>query len=1497
MNDFEQVSKFPLTHPQKRIWYIEKIYPGTALYNIGGPGRIKGIIDFEVFEKSINCFIRKNEGVRLRFAEADGEAFQYVSQYKYTKVDFFDFSDRQNQEDEFNKWMDSVIRKPFNLLNGPLYYFALYKITENESGYIAVFHHIISDGWSINILTNQLCDYYVKIMNNEDIDDELKPSYLNYIESEERYLSSDRFIRNKQYWNDKFKTLPANIIRGLNSTKGSRSTHILDRNKSLKIKEFVSENNCSVNTFFVSLMLIYLNISTQQKDIVIGTPVLNRSGKSEKGMFGMFTSTMPFRIELNTEWSVKELLHKTNNELKSCYFNQKYPYDILAQDLELKKKGYDGLFQMCVNYYNTKLDDNLDGKPIRSIELYNGCQLYSMQLVIKDWFDYEGMMLDLDYKTEDYSKEQIENLFVQLNNLIDYMLADPDEKIGNLTYLSLIEKNKLLYDYNSHYSNYPKNKTIYQLFEEQTEECPSKAAVCFNNKNISYEELNRRANQLAGFLRQQGAGRGSIVGLMVTHSFEMVIGILGILKSGGAYLPIDPDYPAERIDYIIKDSGLSVLLTNCSENKDIDFEGRVYSLNDESIYTGNTSNPEKCNTPDDLAYIIYTSGSTGKPKGVMIEHQGLLNYICWARKMYVRGSEDVFALYSSLSFDLTVTSVFTPLISGNTIVVYRDDGAEYVLFKILKDNRATVVKLTPAHLSLLKDMDNSNSAIKRFIVGGEDLKVSLAAAVHNSFKGDIEIYNEYGPTETVVGCMIYKYDYKKDKGISVPIGVPADNVQIYILNDYKQPCAMGVCGELYISGDGVARGYLNKPELTAEKFIKNPYIEGARMYKTGDLACYAEDGIITYMGRLDHQVKIHGYRIEPGEIEKQLLGIEYIRDAVVIDREDKDGGKYLCAYLQAEEASKIDAAGIRHHLAGLLPEYMIPLHFVSMDSIPLTPNGKVDRRLLPEPVQTDNEEVQFIAPQTEVEKKLASAIGEVLKIETISLKSNFLHLGGDSIKAIQISARLNELGMKLKVKDILSNPVIEDMVSCIESTCEAESADQTPVKGSVLPTPISAWFFSQNFNNINHWNQSVLIEIPQIEQERLNNIISSLIEHHDTLRLNYNGQSAELFYNEKYLEHCYVEVYDLSDYSSSEQDESIRDIGSRLKAGIDIENDILIKACAFYLGKNRELLLLTAHHLVTDGVSWRVLLKDITDLIEHYGEAGFILPPKTHSVQKWAEELNKSAAAVALKEESYWRNIISKDFTFPVDFDDGRDILENCKTLKCYLSEEQTKLLLTDANKVFSTNPGELMIIALAVAVSRFSAEKEVVLELEGHGREVLSDNVDISRTVGWFTSIYPVCLSVEKSDYTDLIKSLKEQLRSIPNSGAGFGISKYLAGFYSNYSEKLVRFNYLGDFDASFSPNIEFSDRDSGPDISNSNHMTCLIEINSIVVKKALSISLTFSTGKFKEETAERFIDLYKSELCSLVDYCSEKKEKEFTPSDFETIDMDQSDLDSLFM
>lgn len=1495
-NKINNEKVYPLTHPQRRIWYIEKIYPDTSLYNIGGTIRIKGACDFSILAKAINDLVLKNEGLRLGFFEQNGEFRQYVSDYEPIDIDFKDFSKEENPEESFNMWVEKEAELKFNILGGYLFYFALFKISENDNGYLAKFHHIIADGWSINLMTEHICGTYVKLLEEEKFSEEVPPSYIDYIFNEKKYLLSDRFKKNKLFWNEKFKHLPETFLKkSSDRIEGKRKTYKLDEEVSSKIKEFAIENRWSLNTFFVTIYLIYLSKTTEQSDVVIGTPVLNRSGKLEKKMFGMFTSTMPFRFVLEDNSTVLDTINNVNSELMACYFNQRYPYDLLVQDLELKKRGYDNLFNVCVNYYNTKLNTELKGWHIENVEFFNGNIIYSMQLVIKEWSNSGCLTMDIDYKLDDYTDEQLDHMYYRLINLVKQVIENPYLEIKKLSLLSDSERSELLYQSNNTEIEYPKDKTIYQLFEEQVEKTPNKIAVGYNNYELTYRELNNKSNQLARYLIKQGVQKETIVGVFTTHSIETVIALLAILKAGGAYLPIDSSYPISRIEYMLEDSAAKILLTNIELPNNISYSGKIVNLNDFSLYTGEEKNLDQKNKTNDLVYVIYTSGSTGKPKGTMIEHRGLVNYVWWARKIYIKSEDDVFALYSSLAFDLTITSIFTPLISGNKILIYSDteDETEYVLYRIIKENKANIIKLTPSQLSLLKDMDNKNSSVRRFIVGGEDLKVSLAKSVCDSFSGNIEIYNEYGPTETVVGCMIHKYNYENDTRISVPIGIPADNVQIYLLDSSLEPVPPYTVGEIYISGDGVARGYLNNPELTKEKFIANPFILGKRMYKTGDLARFIDHKIIESVGRADQQIKIRGYRIELGEIEEYLLKHKWVKDAVVVDCEEENSRKYLCAYIVSN--AKILATELKEYLSNFLPDYMIPLYFIEVDEIPLTLNGKVDKKLLPEPIVETAEDEEPPQGRSEEEKVLVDAICDVLNLEKVSIKQNFYDLGGDSIKAIQIASKLNDKGYKVKVKEMLSYPILEELALHIKSYGNSLENKETH-SGNIKSTPIAEWFFDQHFSNPNYYCQSVLLELKlNVSIERLEFVFNELIKHHDSLRMNYSFKTHELYYNNEHLDKYYsIQEHDLENLTYSEQFEKMSLIAEELNSSFNIESGILIKACVFKLGQNERKLLMTAHHLVVDGVSWRIIIDDINTLLKQvYNNQNITLPFKTHSYQKWAESLYR---ANWKSEKDYWEFISTKNIRFPVDYDLGPDTVDKSKTISVQLSEDETEFLMTKSSFAYNTNPMELLIVSLLRTIIEFTLNEEIIIDLEGHGREEF-EGVDVTRTVGWFTSIYPFYTKLIGTDLSSHIKQVKEEIRKIPNKGIGYGILKYLNGDLDRATQSCIKFNYMGEFSAgSESSYVRLLSDQFGSNISNENTLSYIIDINCYVLSRRLNIFFTYSINKFNDITMDKFITCYVNNLKEIINHCCNKESVDFTLSDFETIDISQEELDSLF-
>jgi len=1493
----EQNGFYPLTHAQKRIWTIEQIYPQTPLHNIGGTVRIKGPVHFSKLGEAIQIFIRRHEALRLRFVNQNGEPKQYRNHLEVFQLDFKDFTSFRDPEREFTHWVEIEAQKPFVLENERLFYFALFAISDHENGYLVKIHHIIADGWSINLLTDQISDIYSKLIQGEEVAERSENSYLEYIDQEQKYLSSDRFHKNKSFWNGKFQVLPDSYLDvSSDFLIGNRKTYEWSIDLSSQITKFTAEQHCSLNTFFVMTYLLYAHKITGQEEMVIGTPVLNRSGKQQKSTFGMFTSTMPFRFVIDDNSTVLDTMLKINKELKECFFHQRYPYDRLIQDLELKKKGYDQLFNVCVNYYNTKLRSEINGHSVENVEFYSGYQIYSMQLVIKEWSDSGKITASFDYKLNDYTNEQVDEMFAHLTTLIEKIVFNPQEKIKHVSILSEEEQINLIKNFNATKVDYPCEKTIYQLFEEQAEMTPDKIAVCYKNDYLTYRQLNEKANQLARFLVEKRVGAETIVGLLTTHSLETVIALIGIGKAGGAFLPIDPNNPPERMRYILQDANATILLTNVAVSDECGFDGQILNLTEITYDVYETSNVQAVGKPNDLVYVIYTSGSTGKPKGTMIEHQGLVNYICWAKKVYVKHEQEVFPLYSSLAFDLTITSVFTPLISGGKIIVYRDDEDEYVLYRILKENQATILKLTPSHLSLLLDRDNRNSSIKSFIVGGENLKVSLAKKVYDSFGGNIEIFNEYGPTETIVGCMIHSYDPEKDSRVAVPIGRPADNVQIYLLDKNLAPVPIRAVGEIYISGDGVARGYLNNPALTKEKFIDNPFVPGQRMYKTGDQARFLPDGALEYIGRIDQQIKIRGYRVELGEIEKHLLNHGEILEAVVLYREDKQQNPFLCAYIVSK--SGIAAQDLKQYLMKHLPDYLIPLHFIEVKEIPLTANGKVNTALLAQIAIPGIEESAYIASRNEKEELLMQVIGEVLRIEKVGVKHNFYHLGGDSIKAIQIASKMNQRGFRIKVKDILSSPIIEEMAAFMESI-EPSVIEQGAAEGSIPATPIVSWFFAQQFANAHHYHQSVMVEIKrEISLETLEKALNELIRHHDSLRINLSGDSGELYYNQEHFHARHkIKEHDFSALPQSDQFIKMDEAARKQTASVDLHQDLLLKACVFDLGHVRKMLL-TAHHLVVDGVSWRIILEDLHALLQqiHHGQLP-LLPPKTSTYQKWAEALHIYLQTVGEEEKEYWHSVMRKPFRFPIDHDLGMNTIASSHTLTAELGQAETITLLSEANTSYNTEPHDLLLTALLVTVKEFTGSRDIIIEMEGHGREELDDRLDVTRTVGWFTSLYPFGITLTEESLSNQIKHIKEERRRVPKNGIGYGLLRYLNRSIDHDQPKSIRFNYLGEFVQEHGDTyVTLLPDQFEHNVSEDNQLTCLLDINSYVINNRLQIRLTYSRNQFHDSTMERFQTLYLRYLKKVIEHCSNKETKEFTPSDFDTVDISQEELDSLF-
>ncbi|SLK22665.1 MULTISPECIES: non-ribosomal peptide synthetase [unclassified Paenibacillus] len=1477
-----------LTHPQKRIWYIEKIHTNSPLHNIGGCLHIKGRLSTDLFMLAIQNVIRSHEGMHLRFAEESGEPYQYVNEDNQYNIDFMDFSNYEEPKGVMENWAQEQFDKPFELENKVLYYIVIYKISESEYGLLLKIHHIISDGWSTAIIQQQICDQYANLLEGKKQLPAIYYSYVDYIDKEKKYFQSKRFLKNKAYWHEKFSDMPEFFLyKGITSLEAKRQSFIISQEMSVKINNFIVDHRTSLNTFFITVMLIYLHKVLNQEDIVLGTPVMNRTDKEDKQTVGMYTSTVPVRMNINPDWTINELFKAVILELKQSYIHQKYPYDLLITDLGLNKKGYDSLFKICVNYYNTQYFEHVAGFPAEVREYHGQNQSYSMQLIVNEWTNKE-IKLNFDYKINEYAEEEIHIMYESMHHILNQIVIDPTRLIKDIHLCSEEEFHKRIYALNSTKASYPHDKAVHQIFEEQVEKTPDHVALHFEGKTISYRELNDKANQLALLLEKQGVTKEKIIAIRASHSFELIIAILGVLKAGGAYLPIEPTYPIERINFMLTDSEAILLLTNDDLPSGLEFQGRILDLRYEEIYTVNSRNVDRGSSANDLVYMIYTSGSTGNPKGVMIEHQNLINYIWWANKTYA-GENEIFALYSSISFDLTVTSIFAPLIAGNQISIYADDGGEFILDKVMKENQATIIKLTPAHLTLIKDMDNRNSSVKKMIVGGDNLKVTIAKEVVDSFGGVIEIYNEYGPTEATVGCMTYKYDVEKDSRGSVPIGVAIDNTQIYLLNKYFGPIPTGLPGEIYISGDGVARGYLNRHELTERIFIDNPFRPGEKMYKTGDIARYLPDGNIEYIGRNDNQVKLRGYRIELGEIEKFLLDYKPINDVVV-----RVKGKLLYAYYVSEKA--LNVGELKIWLLKHLPTYMIPNKFVFLEQLPLTVNGKVNFNLLG--IEDDNVK-EIISYRSHEEKELIHAMEEILGVKDISMNDDFYQIGGDSIKAIQIASKLKNSNIDITVKDILSKGYIEEIAAAMTVRENVNPVDQDRCTGVVEMTPIMEWFLAQDFKEANHYNQSILLSCKKaVNSDYVRKCIDHLIEHHDMLRLNYNEDQNEWYYRNDFSNDVSrVEYFDLSNEADCFREKKIKDLGYQIKSSFDLKIGPLLKGCIFNLGEEEQLILLTAHHLVVDGISWRILIEDFVILLEQFQQGDRAsLPLKTNSFSDWSNHLHTYSQGISEMEMGYWREVQMKDAYFPVEFEQGPDDISSSVMVKAELDKQLLDEFSQKIYDIYGLTLHEGLIVALLLTLKPIMQQDLIVIDLEGHGRETIHEELDVSRTVGWFTSIYPAYFNVQDLGLDVQLKTLKEQLKKIPNKGFHFGILQFINQTIPNDTSKRVRFNYLGDFDSAFNNSfLRPSYMDCGLNSGNSNHLTALIDIVAMVVNQKFHIEITFSKNRFYSETMQGFLNNYIEKIKEIARFCAKKNNKEFTPSDFK-LDISQDELDDLF-
>ncbi len=1230
-----------LSHPQQRIWYAEMLHPGTGMWNNAGTLKIKGLLDFALLEKALNILLRDNETLRIRIGQKDGTPYQYVAGYVPQTVDVLDFSERGVEK--LYEWDSIQTQTPMPMIDSSLCYFAFLRLSETEGGIYAKFHHIISDALSIVSFSNHLMGIYQTLLTGSEPEPLSVRSYIDYLTDEQSYLSSKRFQYDKEYWTGLFEQLPEPTVLKQNKTnyyglKAKRRTHVIRPRLSRQIRDYCARTGVTVYALFLSALAVYINRVTTKKDLVIGAPVANRTTAQSKDMFGMFVSTVPIRIQLKDEMSFNDFAQEVSGSWFSALKHQKYPYNLLMQDLRGAHKGLEALYDVTLSYQIGKFEKNADNFTYEGRWHFSGYQEPSLCIHVNDREDEGRFVVDYDHHTPLFSDKEIEFIHAHLLNIIRDGLVRPDKPLYMLDLMSDDEYERVVYQFNATDSMFPQGETLIDLWNKRIALTDGDAvAVMCRGEGITYKQLDERSSALAQYLRSKGVGADDIVGLLVKRTLDYPVCVLAILKAGGAFLPIDAELPSERLAYILKDSGASVLLISPELKEQYADDGSLHVISADMSHAPAAA-PEPLCRPSNLAYLIYTSGSTGKPKGVMIEHRSIVHFVYSLSRLWDFSPGARLLCAASISFDISVMELLLALMNGAVLVLAQEHEVANPrnMVELIKAARVNMLCVTPGRMELLLSDKQGAACLRDFRevgMGGDVLPEKLLAQVQQATNA--RIINFYGPTEITICCTCTDVTNARMPNI----GKPMDNVRAYILDAHKNPVPIGVPGELYIGGRGVARGYISKPELTAERFVDDPFRSGETLYRTGDLARWYPLGEIEFLGRIDQQVKIRGYRIELGEIENRLLQVPGVAACAVADRVDADGRRYLCAYLAGSPPGK---EVLRSHLLRDLPAYMVPSWFVTVESLPYNTSGKVDRSLLPDPLEVQEALISdFVPPETPAEIALAQIWSAALNVKTIGRNESFFDIGGDSLSIVRVLAQVQlRFSVELRLEDVNRSPYLKDFAALIEA---AEAQDYRPIRpvARMSHYPVSSaqqrmWVLSQT-QELPVYNMPAAFMLPEKpDMQRLDMAFKKLVERHEVLRTRFVLLGGEL------CQRIEQRIAFTLERLSCEP----RRLSSLLKSLVkpfDMAEAPLMRAALITVedskaaGKAKHVLYIDTHHSISDARSSEVLMRDLAALY-----AGAELPPVSIQYKDYAVWQRESAGTRTMeRQREYWKTALS----------------------------------------------------------------------------------------------------------------------------------------------------------------------------------------------------------------------------------------------------------------
>ena len=1523
------VDAYPLTALQAGMLFHGDYDRGSAVFHDVFTQRLRMPWDEEKFAACWAAAVARHAVLRTSFAlEAEGGPLQRVWAKVAAPVVFGDWRGVTGAEQaaRVRALVEERKHAAFEWGRPPFFCVHLHRLSEDVAQFTIDFHHAILDGWSLATLVAEVFAEYLDERRGGGAAAPAENAFRQFVELEAAARGSEE---SRRFWGAQiedgvFLRLPREAGLKVERTVHTESVPIAAE-VSEGLKRLAAEAGVPVKTVLLAAHLRVLSVLGGQRDVMTGVTLNGRPEEAgAERALGLFLNTLPVRVRL-AEQSFVELVRAVFAAEQAVLPHRRFP---LAEIQKLR--GREPLFEAAFNFVHFHVYQDVLGRedfaPLGG-EFYEETNFALIAHFSLDVFS-GNVALELKTDRRELSVAQSRVFAGFYQRCLEIMARAPEAPVLTTSLLTADERRKLLVEFNDTAADVPR-VCVHERFERQAAATPKATAVVCDGARLTYQELNDSANRVAWALRARGLGRGAMVAICMERSLEMIVALFGVLKSGAAYVPLDPKYPAERLRLMVRDAGARLVLTNSAAGRQgITAAGVPYlDLCDEATALAEFSceNPASVAGWDDLIYVIFTSGSTGRPKGAGVWHRGFANLVDWYVKELELSATDSVLVIGSFTFDATHKNFYAPLVVGGTLNLLPPGPYDpEIIADLLEARKVTWLNCTPSAFFPLIEGDGAEArweklrTLRWLVLGGEPIPAARLERWLKESGGRTEVVNTYGPTEAT-DTTLYHWVTAEDlaAGGMIPTGRAPTNVALLIADDVLQPCPLGVAGELVLAGDYVGAGYVGDPERTAAKFVANPHPElpGRVIYRTGDLVRYRADGVVEFLGRVDHQVKVRGFRVEPGEIDAVLSALPAVRQAITVTRKDPRGDNRLVAYVEFHAGRSATVTELREEIGAQLPDYMVPSQFVIMTAWPLSPNNKVDRHALPAPDDVAAAEDNYVEPRTENERVLARIWGEVLRRERVGATDGFFTLGGDSILSIQVVSKARAAGLEISARDVFEHPTLEELAAVAVAAVSAKGkggiggrAEVSPVGGYSL-SPVQQWFFEQKLAEPDHWNQAVLLEAKEpIDVRALEVAVNALVGHHDALRTRFvrrgEGWAGEVMPVREGAASV-MRVEDFSAKSGGEVASAIEALANELQASLKIEAGELVRAAWIDLGGGcGGRLLMVIHHLVVDGVSWRVLA---ADLLAAYAQAragaGIALPEKTAGYRAWAEGL-KGVATLAKAEEAYWARVASDAAVtaLPLDFAVSEEAEREAHeaVVEHVLEPAETQVLVRDFAARQRTNVEEVLLAAVARVLTAWSGRTAVWVDLESHGRDEIVPGMDVGNTVGWFTAMAPLRLELAGArDAGEALKAVKEQVRALPRNGIGFGLAcrhgeGRLAEALRALPARDVVFNYLGQFDQALPEGTAFAvaKESAGRMRGARNRRTHRLQIVARVEGGRLQVEWNYSAKLHARETIAGLAEAFVAEVRGLI---AAESGAALAPSDFALMDLRPDELDDL--